>query len=105
REMTVCALPVQWCVSESVRRSVEDQMLRYGSDAISGTAGGRVTVSLDRSAAGSAAIARVAVSAAAARHIPGGSMARVIMVVCFPSSVVSRAMISWTHGARRKLGQ
>src|ERR1035441_7983603 len=33
-------LPVQWVVPASVRRSAADQMLKYGSWATSGTAGG-----------------------------------------------------------------
>src|ERR1035437_100089 len=35
-------LPVQWVVPVSVRRSAADQMLKYGSWASSGTAGGRI---------------------------------------------------------------
>src|ERR1039458_297172 len=35
-------LPVQWVVPVSVRRSAADQMLKYGSWATSGTAGGRM---------------------------------------------------------------
>src|SRR5438552_18721298 len=36
-----CGLPVQWTVSASVSLSAGDQMLKYGSHATSGTAGGR----------------------------------------------------------------
>jgi hypothetical protein len=34
-------VPVQWVVSESVRLSVVDQTLKYGSCVMSGVAGGR----------------------------------------------------------------
>src|SRR6266536_3439608 len=36
-----CARPVQWVVFTSVNLSACDQMLKYGSQATSGTAGGR----------------------------------------------------------------
>src|SRR6478672_11106687 len=41
RLISVCGLPVQWCVSASFKRSLNDQTLRYGSHVTSGTAGGR----------------------------------------------------------------
>src|SRR5262245_20354778 len=40
-EKSVCGFPVQWRVSASFNRSLNDQTLKYGSDATSGTAGGR----------------------------------------------------------------
>jgi len=36
-----CGVPVQWVVSESVRLSVVDQTLKYGSCVMRGVAGGR----------------------------------------------------------------
>src|SRR5690242_14582759 len=37
-----CTVPVQWRVGPSVSLSFIDQMLKYGSCAINGTAGGRI---------------------------------------------------------------
>lgn len=40
RAVSVFGLPVQWRVPSAFRRSAIDQMLKYGSCATSGTAGG-----------------------------------------------------------------